>query len=211
MAVLAIVLGVFAILSSLGETLLVALGTSFFALNTRWEGDWNEVMRSGCAFAVPLLIAFVLGVVAIVGGSRKSSAHSWLALALGAIGLALVPATFIVPLVLLKATAPREELGGPSAIQYMDPNEIGRACHAGPTLNGDCTVGYSCMGASSRTRRRACSPARSPASRRTTIVPIGRRAAHRACACSTGRVRAVPIWVWDGGDLIEGKPIAPPR
>jgi vacuolar-type H+-ATPase subunit I/STV1 len=146
MAVLAIVLGVFAILSSLGGALLVALGTSFFALNTRWEGDWNEVMRSGCAFAVPLLIAFVLGVVAIVGGSRKSSAHSWLALALGAIGLALVPATFIVPLVLLKATAPREELGGPSAIQYMDPNEIGRACHAGPTLNGDCTVGYSCMG-----------------------------------------------------------------
>jgi hypothetical protein len=158
-AAIAIVLGVFTLLSSLAGGLLTAFGTAFFAVNTRWEGDAQSVMRSGCAFAVPLVLAFGLGVGAIVLGSRRSVAHPVLALALAVLGLTLVPATFVGTWALTKANATPESFDGPSSIQYSDPDEIGRECHAGPTPTGDCTVGFSCLGgefASSSTRQLTC-------------------------------------------------------
>lgn len=141
----AIVLGVLTLVAAVAAVLVVALGTSFFAIMSP-HGDGRDVVASGCAFAVPLLIAFLLGIAAIVAGARRSVRRPGIALALGAIGFALVPAAFYVPWVVLHATAPRERLNDPHQLQYSDPDSIGRDCHSNQTLRGDCDEGFSCMG-----------------------------------------------------------------
>jgi hypothetical protein len=210
MAVLAIVLGVFAILSSLGGALSSRSGTSFFALNTRWEGDWNEVMRSGCAFAVASAHRLrarrggpsseARASRALTRGSRWRSARSGSRCA-GDVHRPIGPAEG-------DRTARgarwaiRDSVHGPK----RDRARVPRGTDSQRRLHGRLLVH------GGRVREPGDGPVLLPDRLRhdeTTIVPIGRRAATERCACSTGRVRAVPIWVRDGGDLIEGKPIAP--